>query len=66
MALIYLQGNEKVLEIVTNICRNSLIISNILSVSNNLVILEPDENIVKQLYINNYFKNIKLDLIHSY
>uniref|UniRef100_A0A6C0D841 Methyltransferase FkbM domain-containing protein n=1 Tax=viral metagenome TaxID=1070528 RepID=A0A6C0D841_9ZZZZ len=46
MALRYLTGNEKVLEIGGNIGRNSLIISSILGVNqNNLVVLESSPDI---------------------
>jgi FkbM family methyltransferase len=52
MAVIYLTGNEKVLEIGGNIGRNSLIIASILKNNKNLVTLESDINIGKQLIEN--------------
>lgn len=52
MAVTYLKGDEKVLEIGGNIGRNSLIISSILNDDKNLVVLETDENIAKQLTEN--------------
>lgn len=51
MAVRYLTGKEKVLEIGGNIGRNSLVIASIVG-SNNLVTLECDANIVKQLMEN--------------
>jgi FkbM family methyltransferase len=52
MVVNYLTGNEKVLEIGGNIGRNSLIIAYILNNDNNLVTLESDVNISKQLMEN--------------
>jgi len=54
MAVRYLRGNEKVLEIGGNIGRNSLIIGQILKENNNnnFVTLESDPNIAKQLEEN--------------
>jgi FkbM family methyltransferase len=52
MAIRYLTGNEKVLEIGGNIGRNSLIIASILKNKKNLVTLESDINIGKQLIEN--------------
>jgi FkbM family methyltransferase len=58
MAVRYLTGNEKVLEIGGNIGRNTLIIADILKkYSNNLVTLECDENIAKQLEENRDLNN---------
>lgn len=58
MAIRYIKGNEKVLEIGGNIGRNSLIIASLLNNQKNLVVLESDYNIYKQLTenrnINNY------------
>jgi len=48
----YLTGSEKVLEIGGNIGRNSIIISHLLNDSKNLVVLESDLNISKQLEEN--------------
>jgi len=55
MAIKYLTGNEKVLEIGGNIGRNSLVIGTILNKDENLVVLESNKYIVPQL---NYNKNI--------
>ena len=52
MVLRYITGNEKVLEIGGNIGRNSLVIAYILQNTNNLVTLESDINIAKQLTEN--------------
>ena len=52
MSVMFLSGNEKVLEIGGNIGRNSLIISSILSDSSNLVSLESSHSIYKQFVEN--------------
>jgi len=52
MAIRYLTGNEKVLEIGGNIGRNSLVISSILNDAKNLVTLECDPQIACQLKEN--------------
>ncbi len=52
MAVTYLSGNEKVLEIGGNIGRNSLVIASILQDPANLVVLESDINIAKKLTEN--------------
>ena len=59
MAVTYLTGNEKVLEIGANIGRNSLVIAHILQQSNNnnFVTLECDLNIAKQLTHNRDVNN---------
>lgn len=63
MVVRYLTGKEKVLEIGGNIGRNSLIIASILDEQTNLVTLESDGSIAKQLQenrnINNYTFNIE-------
>jgi FkbM family methyltransferase len=53
----YLNGNEKVLEIGGNIGRNSLVIASILKNNNNMVTLESDINIAKQLIENRDLNN---------
>jgi FkbM family methyltransferase len=60
MAVRYLTGNEKVLEIGGNIGRNSLIIGQILKEKGNinLVTLESDVNIAKQLQENRDLNNL--------
>ena len=60
MAVRYLTGNEKVLEIGGNIGRNSLIIASILNANNNnnFVCLESDTEIAKQLLHNKNQNNL--------
>jgi FkbM family methyltransferase len=64
MAITYLTGNEKVLEIGGNIGRNSLIIGYILSQknNNNFVVLETDPEIAKQLTENRDLNNMKFNI----
>jgi FkbM family methyltransferase len=64
MAVRYLTGNEKVLEIGGNIGRNSLIIASILQ-DNNFVTLESDVNIAKQLTENRDLNNFKFHIENS-
>jgi FkbM family methyltransferase len=54
MVVRYLSGDEKVLELGSNIGRNSLIIASILQSknNNNFVTMETDKNTVKKLYEN--------------
>lgn len=59
MAVRYLRGQKKVLEIGGNIGRNSLVIASILENPNNLVTLESDVNISKQLSENRDLNDIK-------
>lgn len=56
----YLTGNEKILEIGGNIGRNSLVIAYILNHNNNnnLVTLESDQDIAKQLISNKKLNNL--------
>lgn len=70
MAIAYLTGNEKVLEIGGNIGRNSLIISYILKKKNinndkNLVVLECDEAIANQLKENRDLNNMSFIIENS-
>jgi len=65
MVVRYLTGNEKVLEIGGNIGRNSLIIASILENSNNLVTLESDKNIAKQLKTNKDLNNLNFHIESS-
>ena len=68
MAVTYLTGNEKVLEIGGNIGRNSLIIGHILSSkknNNNFVVLETDPKIAKQLTENRDLNNMKFHIENS-
>ena len=58
MSVRYLKGNEKVLEIGGNIGRNSLVIASILKDPTNLVTLECDINIAKQLIENRDLNNL--------
>ena len=62
MAIKYLKGNEKVLEIGGNIGRNSLIIGSIVE---KLVTLETEQNIVKQLTYNRDINNMKFLIENS-
>ena len=62
MSVRYLRGQEKVLEIGGNIGRNSLVIASILENSNNLVTLESDVNISKQLSENRDLNNMKFHI----
>jgi len=64
MAVKYLTGNEKVLEIGGNIGRNSLIIASIVN-NNNFVTLECDENIAKQLTENKELNNFTFNIENS-
>jgi len=57
MAVSYLTGNEKVLEIGGNIGRNSLVIASIVN-NNNFVSLETDSKIAKQLEENRDLNNL--------
>jgi FkbM family methyltransferase len=67
MAARYLTGYEKVLEIGGNIGRNSLVISYILSKRNNtnLVVLESDTNIAKQLTENRDLNKMNFHIENS-
>lgn len=65
MAVRYLTGDEKVLEIGGNIGRNSLIIASMLKNDNNLVTLESDPNIAKQLTENRDINNLKFHIENS-
>jgi FkbM family methyltransferase len=64
MAVRYLSGNEKVLEIGGNIGRNSLVMSYILNQknNNNLVSLESDINIANQLIENRSLNNLNFHI----
>ena len=62
MALLFLKGDEKVLEIGGNIGRNSLIISSIID-SNNLVVVESDKDIAKQLDENRVANNLNFKIV---
>jgi len=64
MAIKYLTGDEKVLEIGGNIGRNSLIIASIVN-NNNFVTLECDENIAKQLTENKELNNFTFNIENS-
>lgn len=64
MAVKFLTGNEKVLEIGGNIGRNSLVIAYILNKNNNndFVVLESDFNIYNQLVENRNINNFKFNI----
>jgi len=67
MVVRYLTGNEKVLEIGGNIGRNSLVIGYILNQlnNNNLVTLESDPSIAKQLLENKNINNLDFQIENS-
>jgi FkbM family methyltransferase len=65
MAIQYLTGDEKVLEIGSNIGRNTLIIAFILKNSNNLVSLESNYDIYKQLEENKNLNNMNFNIENS-
>jgi FkbM family methyltransferase len=58
MAVRYLTGNEKVLELGANIGRNSLVIGYIVNKPNSFVTMECDKNTVKQLTENRDLNNM--------
>ena len=62
MAVRYLTGNEKVLEIGGNIGRNSLVIASILNDSSNLVTLECDPFTSSQLEENKILNNLNFNV----
>lgn len=61
----YLNGDEKVLELGGNIGRNSLVISSILNDDKNLVTLESNDEIVKQLDENKKLNNLNFYIENS-
>jgi FkbM family methyltransferase len=65
MAVKYLTGNEKVLEIGSNIGRTTMIISNILYDSANLVTLETDQNTVAVLSEHKRINNLNFHIEHA-
>jgi FkbM family methyltransferase len=65
MSVRYLTGTEKVLELGGNLGRNSLIIASILNDSRNLVTLESDPNIAKQLADNRDINNLNFNIENS-
>lgn len=65
MAVRYLTGDERVLEIGGNIGRNSLVIASILKNSQNLVALESDVNIAAQLTENRNLNNLNFHIESS-
>lgn len=65
MAVRYLTGNEKVLEIGGNIGRNTLIIAHILENNSNFVSLESDPDIANQLTENRNINNFKFHIENS-
>lgn len=64
MALKYIKGNEKILEIGGNIGRNSLIISHLLQDSNNLVVLESNSEYCKILEKNKQLNNFDFNILN--
>jgi hypothetical protein len=64
MVVRYLSGNEKVLEIGSNIGRNSLVIASIVN-NDTFVTLESDSHIYKQLEENRNLNNFKFHIENS-
>lgn len=64
MALKYIKGDEKILEIEGNIERNSLIISYLLNNSKNLVVLETNNDYCKKLEENKKINNFSFNLLN--
>lgn len=62
MAVRYLKGHEKVLEIGANIGRNTLVIASILNDDTNLVSLESDLNISNKLIENKKINNMNFHI----
>jgi len=62
LAVKFLTGKEKVLEIGGNIGRNSLIISSLLENQENLVVLECDDTSVKKLTENRELNGFKFHI----
>jgi FkbM family methyltransferase len=62
MTVRYLTGNEKVLELGSNIGRNSLIIAHIIENNNNFVTLESDIKNIKQLTENRDINNFNFHI----
>jgi FkbM family methyltransferase len=65
MAIRCLSGNEKVLEIGSNIGRNSLVIASILQNQHNFVTLESDKSIYEQLIHNRDINNFNFHVENS-
>jgi len=65
LSVMFLNGNEKVLEIGGNIGRNSLIISSLLNDSKNLVVFESHKLIAKQLLENKSINNLNFHIINK-
>ena len=62
MVVKYLTGNEKILELGSNIGRNSLVIASILNDEKNLVTLESDVKISHQLQENRNLNNLTFNI----
>ena len=65
MVVRYLKGEERVLEIGSNVGRNSLVIASILNDSSNLVTLESDVDISRRLSENMLLNNMKFHIESS-
>ena len=65
MAVMYLNGDEKILEIGGNIGRNSLVIASILDDDTNLVTLECDNDIANKLQNNREINNLHFHIENS-
>lgn len=62
MSIMYVKPNDAVLELGSNIGRNSLMISSILDDETRLVTLETDAKIVQQLLLNKAVNNMKFNV----
>jgi len=65
MAVMYLNGDEKILEIGGNIGRNSLVIASILDDDTNLVTLECDNDSATKLQNNRNINNLQFHIENS-
>lgn len=65
MAVRCLKGGERVLELGSNIGRNSLVIASILQNSENLVTLESDPRIAERLKVNKNINNLNFRIENS-
>lgn len=62
MAVKFIQPHYKVLELGSNVGRNSVLISSILDDDQNLVTLESDPSSVKHLYVNKILNNLQFNI----
>jgi FkbM family methyltransferase len=62
MSVLFIKPNDKVLELGSNIGRNTLVIGSILDDESNLVTLETDANIVRKLIVNRDSNHMKFHI----